>query len=167
MPLIEYEKTLGLLGIPAGIAILVVAIFLGVQDSAYADLGRAVDAKDLPRAKRELVRATSFGAGMPGYELWASQQMARLMAWPEAIDAAALAESRGEDPFSAAYQVSILAVVNGDAAGAEAKAGEAIGLAPNWYKPHLLRAQILQAMGRREEAAQEARESENLGWKGK
>ncbi len=161
------EKIWALLGIPAGVALIVAAIFLGVQDAAYADLGRAVDAKDLPRARRELVRATSFGAGMPGYELWASQQMARLKAWPEARDAAALAESRGEDPFCAAYQRSILAVVNSDAAGAETMASEAVGLAPNWYKPHLLRAQILQAMGKREEAAREARESQNLGWKGK
>jgi len=162
-----WEKALAPLGILAGVLFIAVAILLGVQDAAYADLGRAVDAKDLPRAKRELVRATSFGLGMPGYELWASQQMSRLMAWSEARDAAALAESRGEDPFSAAYQNSVLDVVNGDAARAEAKAGEAIGLAPNWYKPHLLRSQILQAMGRQEEAASEARNSMNLGWKGK
>lgn len=162
-----WEKALAPLGIIVGVLFIAVAILLGVQDAAYADLGRAVDAKDLPRAKRELVRATSFGLGMPGYELWASQQMARLMAWSEARDAAALAESRGEDPFSAAYQNSVLDVVNGDAARAEAKAGEAIALAPNWYKPHLLRSQILQAMGRNEEAAREARESMNLGWKGK
>ncbi len=108
-----------------------------------------------------------LGVRMPGYDLWGSQQMARLMAWNEARDADALAERRGEDPFSAAYQASILQIVNGDVAQAEANASEAIRLAPNWYKPHLLRAQILQAMGRNAEAVQEARESMNLGWKGK
>jgi O-antigen ligase len=162
-----WKNAAAALGIPAGVAFIAVAFLLGVQDAAYADLGRAADANDLPGARRALTRATSFGVGLPGYELWSSQQMARLKAWDEARDAAALAESRGEDPFSAAYQASILQIVNGDAARAEAKAGEAIRLAPTWYKPHLLRAQILQAMGRNAEAAQEARDSMDFGWKGK
>ncbi|HEX4137349.1 MAG TPA: O-antigen ligase family protein [Bryobacteraceae bacterium] len=160
-------KILAPFGIAAGVAFLALAILLSVQDAAYADLGRAVDARDLPQARLDLARATSFGLGMPGYELWGSQEMSKLKAWSEARDAAALAEGRGEDPSSAAYQASILQIVNGDAGRAEAKAGEAIVLAPNWYKPHLLRAQILQAMGRNAEAAQEARSSMALGWKGK
>jgi Tfp pilus assembly protein PilF len=57
--------------------------------------------------------------------------------------------------------------VNQDVTGAEAKAAETIQLAPNWYKPHLLRAQILQASGRNEEAAREYKVSLTLGWKGK
>jgi O-antigen ligase len=154
-------------GIAAGIAFLCVAVVLGVQDAAYADLERAVDARGLLRAKLALSRATSFGLGLPGYELWGSQQMSKLKAWGEARDAAALAESRGEDPSSAAYQASILQIVNGDAAQAEAKARDSIERAPNWYKPHLLRAQLLQAMGKNAEAAQEARNSMELGWKGK
>ena len=162
-----WKNAAAALGISAGVAFIAVAILLGVQDAAYADLGRAADANDLPGARVAFMRATSFGVGLPGYELWSSQQMARLKAWDEARDAAALAESRGEDPFSAAYQASILQIVNGDAARAEAKASEAIRLAPNWYKPHLMRAQILQAMGRNAEAAQEARDGLNLGWKGK
>ena len=156
-----------IVAIPAEIALIAVAVLLGVQDFAYAEVGDAVDAKDLAGAKRALERATSFGVGLPGYELWGSQEMAKLKAWDEARTASALAEKRGEDRASAAYQSSILQVVNGDAVSAEAKASEAIRLAPNWYKPHLLRAQILQAMGRNEEAAREARESLNLGWKGK
>jgi len=144
-----------------------VALLLGVQDAAYADFGRAVDAKDLTGARLALKRASSFGTGMPGYELWSSQQMSKLAAWNDARAAAAPAEARGEDRFSAVYQSSILDIVNNDAARAESKATQAIELAPNWYKPHLLRAQLLQAMGRNTEAAREARESLDLGWKGK
>jgi O-antigen ligase len=155
------------IGILGGVAFLAVAVMLGVQDAAYAELGRAVNAKDLSGARRALKRATSFGIGMPGYELWSSQELSKLSAWNDARDAAALAALRGEDRFSAVYQASLLEIVNGDASGAESKASEAIGLAPNWYKPHLLRAQILEAMGRNREAAQEAQQSLKLGWKGK
>jgi hypothetical protein len=156
-----------MVGVPTGIAFLAVAVLLGVQDAAYANLQDAVDGKDLVGAKKALSIATSFGIGLPGYELWASQQMAKLKAWSEAGAAAELAEERGEDRASAAYQNAILAIVNGDAAGAGAKADAAIALAPNWYKPHLLKAQIFQAMGKNAESAAEARLSLTLGWKGK
>jgi len=36
-------------------------------------------------------------------------------------------------------------------------------VAPNWYKPHLLLAQILQAENRNDEAGREARISADLG----
>jgi hypothetical protein len=152
---------------PVGIAFVAVAILLAVQDAAYADLQDSVDAKDAGDAKKAMRTATSFGVGLPGYELWASQEMAKLKAWSEAGTAAALAEERGEDRASAAYQGSIIAIVNGDAPGAQAEADKAIALAPNWYKPHLLKAQLLQATGKNAEASEEARVSLNLGWKGK
>jgi hypothetical protein len=151
----------------AGIAFVGVAVLLVVQDAAYARLQDAVDDKELAGAKKALVVATSFGVGLPGYELFASQEMAKLKAWNEADEAAELAEQRGEDRASAAYQRSILAIVNRDAAGAAASADAAIALAPNWYKPHLLKAQIFQAMGKEAESAAEARLSLTLGWKGK
>lgn len=154
-------------GILSGAVLVTAAILLSVQDAAYADLGRKVDAGDLPGARQALRRATSFGIGLPGYELWSSRQMSRLAAWSDAKTAAALAVARGEDRLGAAFQSSVLELATGDAPRAEALARDAIALAPNWYKPHLLRAQILQAMGRNQEAEQEARTSLNLGWKGR
>jgi hypothetical protein len=152
---------------PVAVAFIGLAVFLGAQDGAYALLGKAADANDLIAARRSFETATTFGFGLPGYELWASQQLARLKDWNDSGQAAALAEERGEDRAGATYQSSILRIVAQDAGGAEAKAAETIQLAPNWYKPHLLRAQILQAMGRNEEAAREAQVSLGLGWKGK
>ena len=162
----------------AGAMFIVVAVVLAIQDAAYADLRSAVEAKDSAGATTSYERATSFGIGLPGYELWSSQQLAVLgralgntpagaLAWKQAGVAAALAQDRGEDRFTAAYQLSILAIVKSDLNGAEAKAREAISLSPNWYKAHLLRSQILQAMGRNEEAAREADLSRSLGWKQK
>jgi O-antigen ligase len=151
----------------AAVVFLSAAILLGVQDASYAELDDAVQAKDLPAAQRAVAKATSFGVGLPGYELWGSQQMAKLKAWDEARNAATLAGRRGEDRAGALYQSSILEIVSGNATAAEGKANEAILIAPNWYKPHLLKAQILKATGRNEEAAREGRISLNLGWKGK
>jgi Flp pilus assembly protein TadD len=61
------------------------------------------------------------------------------------------------------YQSAVLAIVAGDLTRAERKAREAVDLAPNWYKPHLLLGQILAAMGKADEGAAEQRISLNLG----
>ncbi len=166
-PAVWRAPVLRMAAAPVGIAFVAVAILLAVQDAAYADLQDSVDAKAVGDAKNAMRIATSFGVGLPGYELWASQEMAKLKAWSEAGSTAGLAEQRGEDRASAAYQSSIIAIVNGDAPGAQAEADKAIELAPNWYKPHLLKAQLLQATGKNAEASEEARVSLNLGWKGK
>jgi O-antigen ligase len=160
----------------AGAAFVVVAILLAIQDAAYARLGDAVSAKDFAAANMAWESAISVSLGLPGYELWSSREMATLgrslgntpqgaRAWRTATEAAALAESRSEEPFSAAYQSSVLAVAAGDLTRAESKARDGIELAPNWYKPHLLLAQILEIMGRKDEAAEQAQISAQLGWK--
>ena len=83
------------------------------------------------------------------------------------MEESAKAEGRSEDRFNALYQSSVLAVSFGDLQKAEAKARETIEAAPNWYKPHLLLAQILQVENRNEEAGQQARISADLGWRQK
>jgi hypothetical protein len=153
--------------IPVGAMFVIAAGILAVQDASYARLRAAVDANDIATARRAELNATSFGIGLPGYELWSSQELAKLKDWPDASDAASLAEQRGEDQAGAAYQSSILRIVAADGSGAEGKALDAIRFAPNWYKPHLLHAQILQALGRNAEAGQEAQLCLTLGWKGK
>jgi len=161
----------------AGLAFVAAAIVLGVQDRSYALLQDAVDERNLVAASNAFSVATGFPPGLPGYELWSSREFASLgrpaknspaipEAWAKAAEAADLAEKQGEEPFTAAYQVSVLAVASGDLARAETAARETIRLAPNWYKPHLLLGQILQAAGRGEEAMREFQQSRNLGWKG-
>jgi hypothetical protein len=86
-------------------------------------------------------------------------------AWRLAADASALSEKRGEERFNAAYQSSVLAVAASDIDRAESQARIAVGLAPNWYKSHLLLSQILQIRGNSPEASREANVSRTLGWK--
>jgi O-antigen ligase len=175
------ESETGVWAVPAAalaLTFLAIAAALTVQDFSFAAMGKAVAAQDSAGASRAYRRATAVSLGMPGYDLWSSRQFASLArslgnspagagAWMEAAEAASRAERTGEEPFSAAYQSSLLAIGAGNALGGEAKAREAIYLAPTWYKPHLLRSQILQAMGRNDEAAKEARVSAELGWRGK
>jgi hypothetical protein len=155
------------------ITFLAVAFLLGAQDNRYAVLGDAIAQPDLTKAERAYAAAVSFSMGMPGYELWSSRQFAGLgkslgnvpdarAAWAKAGDAASLAEERSEERFSAFYQSAALAITAGDLTRAELKARESIALAPNWYKPHLLRGHILQAMGRGREAADELKNGLDL-----
>jgi hypothetical protein len=163
------------LAFPA-LALLIPAAALMRQDALWADLERAVGANDFAAARSVYSSATGAAFGLPGYELWASREWATLgrtianspdagTAWKFAADAAARAETNGEERFSAAYQTSVLEVALGNLAGAEAQAREAIRLAPNWYKGHLLRSQLLGYMGRTQESAQEADLSSRLGWR--
>ena len=160
----------------AGVVILIAATALSVQDAAWAQLGVDAGRGDFAAASQAYSIATSFLVGLPGYELWGSRTMASLgrslgnapdgaAAWKLAADAAALAEVRNEEPFSAAYQSSVLAVAASDVTRAEIKARKVIRLAPNWYKGHLLLSQILQITGKNQEAARESALSESLGWK--
>ena len=162
--------------VPVAGVFVFVAVSLAAQDAAWADIGFAVGRKDFAAAVDAYSRATSFSAGMPGYELWASREMASLgrslgntpdgaSCWTKAVEASALAGTRSEERFNAAYQSSVLAVATGNLTQVTLKARETIQLAPNWYKGHLLLSQILMAAGRNEEAAREAQASALLGWK--
>jgi O-antigen ligase len=163
------------LAIPA-FALLIPALLLTRQDALWADLEHAVATNDFAAARDVYDSATSIAFGLPGYELWASREWATLgrgianspdagTAWKVAADAAARAERNGEERFSAAYQASVLQVALGNLPAAEAQSREAIQLAPNWYKAHLLRSQLLGYMGRTQESAQEADLSSRLGWR--
>jgi O-antigen ligase len=163
------------LAVPA-LALLIPALALMRQDALWADLEHAAETNDFAAAQRAYSSATAAAFGLPGYELWASREWATLgraianspdapTAWKLAADAASRAERTGEERFSAAYQASVLQVALGNLTGAEAQAREAIRLAPNWYKAHLLHSQLLGYMGRTQESAQEADLSARLGWR--
>jgi O-antigen ligase len=157
-----------------GALLTATALLLAVPDAAGQRVFDAVADKNFAEAEEAYRTAVSWSFGLPGYELFLSRQMATLgralgntpdgaKAWSAATEAAALAERSGEERFSAVYQSAVLAIVAGDLTRAERKAREAVDLAPNWYKPHLLLGQILAAMGKADEGAAEQRISLNLG----
>lgn len=153
---------------------VVVAAMLAVSDGAWANLARAVQQKEAGRALQEYETAARWGAGFAGYELYASRQLASLgtslgkspeaaAAWTQAAVAAERAEKQGEEPFSAAYQSAVLAIARGDLELSERKALLATQMAPKWYKPYLLRAQLMAATGRQREAAEQQDVAIRLG----
>ncbi len=159
-----------------GTVFLLTASSLGMQDAAWAELGFAADHNNLPGAVKAYSSAVGYSLNMPGYELWASRKFATLgralantpdaaIAWSKASEAAALAEARGEERFNAAWQNAILGIASGDLVKGERETREAIRLAPNWHKPHLLLAQIMQSVNRNQEAAAEFQASIDRGWK--
>ena len=150
------------------------AVSLSAQDAAWSRLGSAVAKGNFADAEKAYSRAIFFSAGMPGYELWASREMAVLgrtlgdtkegaACWTKSGEAAAIAETQSEERFSAAYQLSLLAVAAGNLPQAELKARETIRLAPYWYRGHDLLSQILQMSGRSRDAVREAMVSDALG----
>jgi O-antigen ligase len=157
---------------------LFTALVLSVPDAIYSGLADAVAHRDLARASRIQASASSWKLGLPlpGYDLFASRQFATLArelagtpgeskAWSEAAQAAAVAETSGEEKFSAAFQSSVLAISTGDLKRAESEARAAIALAPNWYRPHLFLGKILEATGRTGEGLAEQQLSTRLGAK--
>jgi Tfp pilus assembly protein PilF len=82
--------------------------------------------------------------------------------WIKAGEAAAIAETQSEERFSAAYQLSLLAVAAGNLPQADVKARETIRLAPNWYRGHDLMSQILQMAGHSRDAVRVAMVSDAL-----
>lgn len=182
-PLAEDRETWGLprlVPVAFGAVYLVLGAILALQDAAWSRMGAAVEKGDFAGARDAYSSAISAGMGLPGYELWGSREWALLgrslatvntesseakEAWKLAADASRRAENKGEERFSAAYQSSVLAVAAADLPRAESEAREAIRLAPNWYKGHLLLSQILQYMGRNEQSAHEAELSVNMGWR--
>jgi hypothetical protein len=151
-----------------GAAFLFVSLVLAVPDATDLRVSAAVSGNDYAAATSAFRTSLSWSFSLPGYELYLSREMALLArsrngtpdaaeAWSLAATAAHAAEQRGEERFSAAFQASVLALASSDLPLAEHEARTAIALAPNWYKPHLLLAQLLQASGKPDDAAAEQR----------
>lgn len=137
-----------------------------VQDLAYTDLGRAARGGDGVGMVAAYRRASGMWFPGAGEDLWCSRQFASLArqsqgewsarAWQLAAAASGRAETTGDDGADATFQSALLAISSNQGALAEQKLRQAIQRAPNWYKPHLLLAQLLSYTGRPQEAQAEA-----------
>jgi O-antigen ligase len=161
---IAVPAALRLLGpVPAVLMAGLAGLFLA-QDALVAATGRRLEASDLDGASSSyaLLRRSPFN----GDSLWCSRQMALLArslsppastsALSLAREASADAERGGDQTFSAFYQSATLAIIAGNAGEAERSLRAAISAAPNWYRAHLMLAQVLWSVGRAREAEQEA-----------
>jgi O-antigen ligase len=140
------------------------ALFLTAAGAAYlrkemAYAGVANTAKtdrfeDMAQAYRT---AADSWFPAPGDDLWCSRQFAAkarhsdgptaARAWALAAEASATAENTSDNQADAAYQSALIAIGTNHAEKAEPALRRAIEYAPNWYKPHLLLAQLLHFTG--------------------
>ncbi|MCU1238735.1 MAG: O-antigen polymerase [Candidatus Solibacter sp.] len=148
---------------------LALAFFLAagaylIQDLSQQAVADGLLARD-PDAMERSYRASNLWFPQPADDLWSSRQFAALArasagnavprAWAIAAEASKRAEHTSDNLADAAYQSAVLAFSANQAAEGEQKLRVAMRAAPTWYKPHLLMAQYLQAVGRAPEAEPE------------
>src|SRR5207302_203671 len=85
----------------------------------------------------------------------AANPVDKLRVWQYGFAAATHAPESADDPQNAFLNLAAFQANLNDAAGVERSLRGAIRVAPNWYKPHALLAQVLQQQGRNTEAQAE------------
>ncbi len=131
--------------VPIAVCLAAFGVWLVLSDFELAVFQRAVSTGLYDRIVR---------IGLPGAaeDLYCS----RRLGFPAAIPAARRSISTADNPPNAWYNLAILLANQNDAAGVEHALRSAESLAPNWFKPHWSRANLLALTGRDAEARREA-----------
>jgi tetratricopeptide (TPR) repeat protein len=146
---------------PFALPLLYFAARIGLEDHALLLTQRAIVAGDLRSA------AAHYSRSDHADDLWYSRSLAafagkspsvplRMLAMQQAIAPGERATRTADAPFSAWYSLAALRASQNDAAGTELCLRSAIAAHPNWFKPHWILAELLQAAGRHDEARREA-----------
>lgn len=94
---------------------------------------------------------------MANEALKATEILAALKSWQQALESGMRATKTADDPQNAWYRLSSLHARENQFASTERALRGAISTSPTWFKPHWMLAQILMTKGRREEAESEAK----------
>jgi len=148
-----------------------ILVFFGVRlwmaESALAAARRDLDAGQIAGAADRYAEYERWRWPGPSADLWYSRRLAQIAgsnAAPlirmEAFEQAGLAAQRAtqttEAAFNAYYNLAAFYARRNDFARTEQCLRAAISCAPNWFKPHWMVAQVLQAASRLKEAEAEA-----------
>lgn len=145
------------------IPLVAFAIYLGTGDLWLAAARRALDRGDLDGAAQALGRARAWNATADIYfsrrfvAQTAADPALRYRAWQYAMHAAARAPNTADDRQNAFVNLAAFQATEDNAPGVKQSLRQAIAVAPNWFKPHWLLAQVLAREGRMPEAEAEAR----------
>ena len=141
------------------------AMYLATGDSLLAAARRAFDRREPDRAAELVAHARSWNGSADFYfsrrfaAAPASDPVERLRVWRYGFTAATLAPESADDPQNALLNLAAFQANLNDAPAVEQTLRRAIAVAPNWFKPHWLLAQVLQQEGRLPEALKEARDA--------
>jgi len=154
-------------GVAASLLFAAFAVRLLVADRALAVAYQRIESSDAPGAAKEYQLVLRWELPGAGADLNYSRAMAqlaarapvvstRVQAAQQAMEAAIRATRTAEDRQNAWYNLAKLLAGQNDTAGVERSLRNAIAWAPNWFKPHWVLAQLLEATGRHEQALAEA-----------
>ena len=145
----------------------VFAVRLLVAEIALASVRRDLDGGLAGEAVSQYARYRDWRLPGSSADLWYSRRLAqiaasqanpaiRIRALQQGAMAAVHATYTAEDPFNACYNLAEFYASRDDFVHTEQSLRAAISYAPNWFKPHWMLAQVLEAGGRLKEADAEA-----------
>jgi O-antigen ligase len=158
------------LAVAASLASLMFAAFavrLVVANRALAVVFQRIESSDASGAAKEYQLVLRWEPQGTGADLNYSRAMAelaartpvlatRVQATQQATEAAIRATRTAEDRYNAWYNLAKLLAGQNNLAGVEQSLRNAIAWAPNWFKPHWVLAQLLEASHRHQQAVAEA-----------
>ncbi len=153
--------------VPVAAILVYAGVRLWAAESALADVRRSLDAGSTGDAAARFADYQRWRWPGAGADLWYSRRLAaiaagnarrdiRAQAFQQAGAAARRAVQTAETPFNAYYNLASFYAVRNNFAGAAQALRGAIACAPNWFKPHWMLAQVLEAGARLPEAEAEA-----------
>jgi tetratricopeptide (TPR) repeat protein len=155
----------------AGYAVAAVLTIFTVRSVAadywLARADRRIEAEDVSGAAAAHQASRWWQPRGTGADLWYSRRMAglatrstvfktRLDAFQQALESGIRATAESEQRQNAWFNLAELFAAQNDAVGAERSLRNAIAWSPNWFKPHWILAQLLEAQHRMPEALAEA-----------
>jgi tetratricopeptide (TPR) repeat protein len=166
-------RAIPLVAIPLGLALAVFAVKLADADRRLLRVREEAAAGNTQAAialYEKVLRTKPKGMET---DLWFSRLMAgtagqtkdpakNLASWLSGFEAAQRATMASDAPQNAYYNLAAFYSMRNDFARTEAALRSAIDLAPKWYKPRWMLAQVLREAGRLEEALVEARTAVEL-----
>jgi hypothetical protein len=149
-------------------AFVIFAGALVVSDVLAGSFKRSVEPGEMERAVQRYRMVRKYS--MPGFaiDLYASRALMQLsmreapaaqraMVWQEAVAAGQLAVNTAEDRQNAFFHLAQMSALQNDVGRTEQSLRSAAQIAPNWFKPHWILAELLMRTGRAPEARDEAR----------
>jgi O-antigen ligase len=167
VPLRKISGWLFPVGVAASLFFASFAIRLLAADRVLAVAYHRIESGDASGAAKEYQRVLRWELPGSGADLNYSRAMAelaartpvlatRVQATQQATEAAIRATRTAEDRYNAWYNLARLLAGQNNLAGVEHSLRNAIAWAPNWFKPHWVLAQLLEATQRHQQALVEA-----------
>jgi O-antigen ligase len=153
--------------VPCAAILVFFGVRLGIAETLLAAARRDLDAGLVDAAATRYAQYQNWRWPNPGADLWYSrrlvqiagsdaERMVRAQAFQQAGLAAERATQTTEAGFNAYYSLAAFYARANDFPHTEQSLRAAISHAPNWFKPHWMLAQVLEAESRRKEAETEA-----------